>query len=62
VHTKERLYESNDSREIENGSFSAMLLREAVDVVEGFDLFGQKLFFSGGEGWKSLISLLCYAP
>lgn len=50
VHTKERLYESKDSRDMENGSFSARLLRDAVDVVEGFDLLGQKVFFSGGDG------------
>lgn len=50
--TKDLLYESKDSREIENGSFSLSMLRWLEDIVEVGDL-AQKLFFSGGEGCSS---------
>lgn len=50
--TKDRLYESKDSREIENGSISPAVSLLRVDVEEGFERLGQKLFFSGGEGYK----------
>jgi hypothetical protein len=46
------LYESNDSREIENGSISESPLTELFDVPEGLDRRGQKPFFSGGEGGR----------
>lgn len=48
--TNDLLYESNDSREIEKASISDSLSRVPVEAPEGFDLRGQKLFFSGGEG------------
>jgi len=59
------LYESNDSRDIENGSISDSLLPVLVEVPEGLDLFGQKLFFSGGDGGRytplSLTTLILYS-
>jgi hypothetical protein len=48
--TKDLLYESNDSRDIENGSISESLFPVPVEVPEGRDRFGQKPFFSGGDG------------
>jgi len=45
------LYESKDSREMENGSISS-LLRVLIEVPDGCDRLGQKPFFSGGEGGK----------
>lgn len=50
ARTKERLYESKDSREMENGSSSARLDVVFVEALEGLDRRGQKPFFSGGEG------------
>jgi hypothetical protein len=49
-HTKDLLYESKDSREIEKCSNSPMLEVELVEALEGLERRGQKLFFSGGEG------------
>lgn len=49
-HTKDLLYESKDSREIEKGSNSPTLELELVEAFEGLERRGQKLFFSGGEG------------
>ena len=48
--TNDLRYESNDSREIEKGSFSLSMLRWLEDMVDVGD-FCQKLFFSGGEGY-----------
>lgn len=48
--TKDLRYESNDSREMEKGSFSLSILRWLEDMVDVGD-FCQKLFFSGGEGY-----------
>ena len=48
--TKDLRYDSNDSREIEKGSFSLSMLRWLEDMVDVGDLC-QKLFFSGGEGY-----------
>ena len=48
--TNDLLYESNDSREIEKASISELLSHVPVEVPEGLDRRGQKLFFSGGEG------------
>lgn len=50
--SKERLYESKDSRDIEKGSISDKLLRDGGGGAEGFVRLGQKLFFSGGEGGR----------
>ena len=47
--TKDLRYESNDSREMEKGSFSLSMLRWLEDMVDAGD-FCQKLFVSGGEG------------
>ena len=47
--TNDLLYESKDSREMENGSISS-LLRVLIEVPDGCDRLGQKPFFSGGEG------------
>jgi hypothetical protein len=49
-HTKDLLYESKDSREIEKGSNSPMLELVFVEAFDGFERRGQKLFFSGGDG------------
>jgi hypothetical protein len=49
-HTKDLLYESNDSRDMGNGSISDSLLPVLVEVPEGWVRFGQKPFFSGGDG------------
>jgi len=46
------LYESNDSREMLNGSFSLKKLRWFEDVVEALDLLCQKPGFSGGDGGR----------
>lgn len=49
--SKDRLYDSNDSRDIEKGSFSVRMerwLEEVVDLPAGN--LCQKDFFSGGEG------------
>jgi hypothetical protein len=54
--SKDRLYDSKDSREIEKGSCSARVVRwweEFVDLPAG-DLC-QKDFFSGGEGYEVLV-------
>jgi hypothetical protein len=51
--SKDLRYDSNDSREMEKGSFSVRAERwceDAVDLPVG-DLC-QKDFFSGGEGWE----------
>jgi hypothetical protein len=47
--TNDLLYESKDSREIENASISS-LFRVLLDVPETFDRRGHNPFFSGGEG------------
>ncbi len=49
-HTKDLLYESKDSREIEKGSNSPIVGVVLVEAFEGLERRGQKLFFSGGEG------------
>lgn len=54
--TNELRYESNDSRDIENGSFSLSMLRW-LDVVVDEAVRCQKLFFSVGEGYRVLISV-----
>lgn len=51
--TNERLYESNDSLEIENGSISAKLRVVLEDAFDGLERRGQKLFFSGGDGYHN---------
>lgn len=51
--TNDRRYESNDSREIENGSFSFNMLRW-LDVEPIVGDLPQKLFFSGGEGLQTI--------
>jgi hypothetical protein len=38
---------------MEKGSLSARLLRVCDDDPDGFDRRGQKLFFSGGEGYQN---------
>jgi len=48
--TNDLLYESKDSRDIGNGSMSDSLFPVLIEVPEGWDRFGQKPFFSGGEG------------
>lgn len=50
--TNERLYESKDSLEMENGSISAKLLVVLEDALDGLERRGQKLFFSGGDGYR----------
>ena len=52
VRTKDRRYESNDSREMEKGSMSPMLLRVSVELREDRYLRGQFPFSSVGEGWS----------
>lgn len=52
--TNERLYESNDSLEIEKGSISARPGFVFVDVDEGFLRDVQKPFFSGGDGYDGI--------
>ncbi len=52
--TKDLLYESKDSREIENGSMSDSPLTELFDVPDGLERRGQKLFFSGGDGLRDV--------
>jgi len=63
--SKDRRYESNDSREMENASISWVLSVVAVDELEGFPRRGQKPFFSGGEGGRytplSLTTLILYS-
>ena len=54
--TNDLLYESNDSLEMLKGSFSLNILRWSDDVLETLDLVCQKLFFSGGDGWRMLVS------
>lgn len=50
--TKDLRYESNDSRDMLNGSCSLSTLRWFDDVVDVFDRLCQKLRFdSGGEGY-----------
>ncbi len=53
-HTKDLLYESKDSREIENGSSSPRLVLVLVETFEGFERRGQKPFFSGGDGCENI--------
>ena len=48
--TKDLRYESNDSREMEKGSFSLSMLLWLEDIVDVGD-FCQKPFFSVGEGY-----------
>lgn len=49
--TKDRLYESKDSREILKGSSGLRMLRGLEDVVDPFDLLDQKVFVrSVGDG------------
>lgn len=50
VLTNDLRYDSNDSREIENGSLSLSILRWLDEVVDDAVLC-QKLFFSVGEGY-----------
>ena len=51
-HTKDRLYESKDSLDIEKGSFSFKTLLGFGDaVVVAFD---QNDFFSVGDGWQQI--------
>lgn len=50
--TNERLYESNDSLEMEKGSISAKLLFVLEDVLDGLERRGQNPFFSGGDGYR----------
>lgn len=51
--TNDLLYESNDSLEIGKGSISSFeVVRVLIEVAERLLLLrGQKLFFSGGEGF-----------
>ena len=49
--TKERRYESKDSREMEKGSFSERALRCEEEVVD-VGVRRQKDFLSGGEGGR----------
>ena len=49
MRTKDRRYESNDSRDMEKGSFSLSMLRWE-DVVVDVGVRCQKLLFSGGDG------------
>lgn len=52
-HTKDRLYESNDSREMLNGSFSFKTFRWLCDdLVELLDFSDQKLLVSPGDGGR----------
>lgn len=55
VLTNDRRYESNDSREMEKGSFSFTRLRWFEDPAEPGYL-RQKLCFSGGDGYQSIVS------
>lgn len=48
--TNDRLYESNDSREIEKGSISVRLGEVFVDAFECLGRWGQKFLLSGGDG------------
>lgn len=50
LHTKDRRYESNDSREIEKGSMSPILLRVSVELREDMYLRGQFPLSSVGDG------------
>lgn len=58
--TNERLYESKDSREIEKGSISEKLLVVLEDTFDELERRGQKLFFSGGDGYH--YSQICFIP
>lgn len=58
--TNERLYESKDSLEMENGSISAKLLVVLEDELDGLERRGQKLFFSGGDGYHNSQSCSIY--
>ena len=51
MHTNDLRYESKDSREIENGSFSLSRLRWFEEEVVDVGVRCQKLGFSGGEGY-----------
>lgn len=54
-HTKDRLYESKDSLDIEKGSFSFKTLLGFGDaVVVAFD---QNDFFSVGDGWQQISNI-----
>ena len=50
--TNDRLYESNDSREIEKGSSSPRVVGVVADTLEPFERRPQNPFLSGGEGFK----------
>lgn len=52
--TNDLLYESKDSREIENGSISDSPFIELCAVPEVLDRRGQKLFFSTGDGCETV--------
>lgn len=52
-HTKERRYESNDSRDIEKGSFSLTRSRWFEDLADP-EYPRQKLGLSGGDGCRSI--------
>jgi hypothetical protein len=53
--TNDLLYESNDSREILNGSFSLSSLPRFEYEVDVVEVRLKKPFFSGGGGWKSYV-------
>ena len=53
--TNDLRYDSKDSREIENGSLSLNILRWLDDDEV---VLCQKLFFSGGDGCRKIISVL----
>lgn len=50
--TNDRLYESNDSREMENGSNSPTVVGVVADTLEALERRPQNPFFSGGEGLR----------
>jgi hypothetical protein len=52
ILTKDLLYESNDSRDIEKCSISS-LFRVLVEALETLDRWCQMPVFSGGDGYDS---------
>lgn len=50
--TNDRLYESNDSREMEKGSSSPRVVGVVADTLEPLERRPQNPFFSGGEGLR----------
>jgi hypothetical protein len=52
--TNDLLYESNDSRDIGKCSISARFEGVFADELELLERCGQKLLFSGGEGYVGL--------